>query len=389
MSQPISLPLTRGALSAAMLALFAAPALARGPGVGCDGPDAPVKAVVDSARHAVVITLGPCRVPALGALDMPGMSMAGMNMPGMNMPDMDTPGAPAMHQMDMGMEHGPGHEDVRVHFRWPADVWMRGFDLRLYDANHHRLDQPTTMHHFELLDFDRRQLVYPLVERVFGMGEETSSALVPKTVGLPLDRGMDMALYVMWNNHTDQPLDGVTFELTIRYSPRNLSPRPTIVLPFKADVNIHPGFGDAFDLPPGGGSRAALFTVGTSGRLLAVGGHLHDYGKELRLEDAATGHVLARVEAERRPDGTVTGVTHGLYGVLGRGPHLIAGHQYRLVAVYEGSPADSIKGAMGVMGGIFAPDHYRRWPAIDRHNPDYLIDLNPPGPRAISQAGPQ
>jgi hypothetical protein len=378
LSQPLPLPLTRAIFAAAMLAFFASSAAAtsaipldvsRGPGADCNGPDAPVKAVVDSARHAVVITLGPCRVPALGAMDMPGMSMAGM---------------PAMHHMDMDMEHGPGHEDVRVHFRWPADVWMRGFDLRLYDASHHRLDQPTTMHHFELLDFDRRQLVYPLVERVFGMGEETSSALVPKTVGLPLDRGMDMALYVMWNNHTDQPLDGVTFELTIKYSPRNLSPRPTIVLPFKADVNIHPGYGDGFDLPPGGGSRSALFTVGTSGRLLAVGGHLHDYGKELRLEDLSNGHVLARVRAERRPDGTVLGVDHGLYGVLGRGPHLIAGHQYRLVAVYQGSPADSIRGAMGVMGGIFAPDHYRRWPAIDRHNPDYLIDLNPPALPAIS-----
>jgi hypothetical protein len=380
--------LSRTAFAAAMLvsltspaaatsAPFAAPGAARAG--GCDGPDAPVKAVVDSARHAVVITLGPCRVPALGAMDMPGMSMAGMDMPGM----------PAMHHPGMAMESGPGHEDVRVHFRWPADVWMRGFDLRLYDANHHRLDQPTTMHHFELLDFDRRQLVYPLVERVFGMGEETSSALVPKTVGLPLDRGMDMALYVMWNNHTDQPLDGVTFELTIKYSPRNLSPRPTIVLPFKADVNIHPGYGDAFNLPPGGGSHSALFTVGTSGRLLAVGGHLHDYGKELRLEDPSTGRVLARVRAERRPDGTVLGVDHGLYGVLGRGPHLVAGHQYRLVAVYEGSPADSIRGAMGVMGGIFAPDHYRRWPAINRHDPDYLIDLNPPALPAISQANPR
>jgi len=371
LSQRTPLPLTGAALAAALLA-FAPPATATSatlaPGLGCAGPDAPVKAVVDSARHAVVITLGPCRVPALGAMDMPGMSMA------------------PMHDMDMSMGHGPGHEDVRVHFRWPADVWMRGFDLRLYDANHHRLDQPTTMHHFELLDFDRRQLVYPLVERVFGMGEETGSALVPKTVGLPLDRGMDMALYVMWNNHTDHPLDGVTFQLTIKYAPRNLSPRPTIVLPFKADVNIHPGYGDAFDLPPGGGSHSALFTVGTSGRLLAVGGHLHDYGKEIRLEDPATGHVLARVRAERRPDGTVLGVNHGLYGVLGRGPHLVAGHQYRLVAVYQGSPADSIRGAMGVMGGIFAPDHYRRWPALDRRDPAYLIDLNPPALPAISQA---
>jgi hypothetical protein len=73
----------------------------------------------------------------------------------------------------------------------------------------------------------------------------------------------------------------------------------------------------------------------------------------------------------------VTGVSHGLYGILGRGPHLIAGRQYRLVAVYQGSPADSIRGAMGMMGGIFAPDHYARWPKLDRSNPDYIVDLNP------------
>jgi hypothetical protein len=320
----------------------------------CGGPDAPLATVVDSAHDTVIITLGPCRVPAMGAMDMGAMSRMAM------------------------MSHGPGHEDVRVHFRWPADVWMRSFDLQLLDPAGHRLNQATTMHHMELLNFDRRQLVYPLVERVFGMGEETSGAAIPKTVGLPLDAGTDMALYVMWNNHTDHDLEGVTFRLAIRYSPRNLAPRPTIVLPFKADVNIHPGAGDAFDLPPGGGSRWAVFTVGTSGRLLAVGGHLHDFGKELRLEDARNGKVLARVRARRLADGEVTGVTHGRYGVLGRGPHLVAGRPYRLVAVYEGSPADSIRGAMGLMGGIFAPDHYDRWPRLDRRDPAYLIDLHPP-----------
>jgi hypothetical protein len=116
-----------------------------------------------------------------------------------------------------------------------------------------------------------------------------------------------------------------------------------------------------------------------SGRLLAVGGHLHDYGKELRLEDVATDKVLTRVHALRTPGGEVTGVSHGLYGILGRGPHLVAGRQYRLVAVYQGSPTDSIRGAMGLMGGIFAPDDYRTWPKLDRTNPDYLIDLNPQG----------
>ena len=141
----------------------------------CRGPDAPITTVVDSIRHAVVITLGPCTVPALGTMNMGRMS-----------------------DMEM-MVHSPGHEDVRARFRWPANVWMRSFDLKLYDRNHHRLDQPTTMHHMELLNFDRRQIIYPMVERVFGMGEETSGAKIPKSVGLPLDAGMDMGLYVMWN----------------------------------------------------------------------------------------------------------------------------------------------------------------------------------------------
>ena len=336
------------------------------PGNSCKGPDAPVRTVVDSAKHAVIITLGPCVVPALGAMDMPGMGMSDMEM----------------------MEHGPGHEDVRVHFRWPADVWMRSFDLKLFDKNHQRLNQPTTMHHMELLNFDRRQVIYHMVERVFGMGEETGGAKVPKSIGLPLEAGMDMALYVMWNNHTDKPIDGVTFQLTIDYSPRNLAPRPTIVLPFKTDVNLHPGYGDAFDLPPGGGSKSSVFTMEVSGRLLAVGGHLHDYGKELRLEDVETGKVLAQVNAERKPGGEVTGVSHGLYGVFGRGPHLVAGRRYRIVAVYQGSPTDSIRGAMGLMGGIFAPDHYRKWPKIDRTDPAYIIDLNPPGQTAMTAAQP-
>ena len=158
------------------------------PGRGCEGPDSPVAAVVDSARHVVVITLGPCRVPALGAMDMRGMS--GMAM----------------------MSHGPGKEDVRVHFRWPADVWMRSFDLQLFDRDHRRLTQAITMHHMELLNFDRRQVIYPMVERVCGMGEETAGVRLPKSIGLPLDAGMDMGLYVMWNNHTDTAIDGVTFQ---------------------------------------------------------------------------------------------------------------------------------------------------------------------------------
>jgi hypothetical protein len=338
---------------------------ARSASPDCTGPEAPLQTAVDSAKHTVTITLGPCLVPAMGAMDMHAMPDMGMGM--------------KHHQHDMG------GENVRVHFRWPADVWVRSFDLKLFDQNHHPLQQPATIHHMELFNFDRRQVVYPMVERILGIGEETDGVKLPKTVGMPLDAGMDLELAVMWNNQTDKDMHGVTLQLTMGYSPRNLTPKPTIVLPFKVDVNSQPGSGDAFDLPPGGGTRSTVFTVGVSGRLIAAGGHLHDYGKEVRLEDVATGKVLARVEAQRTADGEVTGVSHGLYGIRGRGVHLIAGRQYRLVAVYEGSPTDSIHGAMGLMGGIFAPDDYAKWPQIDRKDPDYIRDVSSSGQLAATR----
>ena len=48
--------------------------------------------------------------------------------------------------------------------------------------------------------------------------------------------------------------------------------------------------------------------------------------------------------------------------------------------------ADSIRGAMGLMGGIFAPDHYHRWPKIDRRDRRISIDLHPPA-ATVAQAG--
>src|SRR5260221_12589912 len=127
---------------------------------------------------------------------------------------------------------------------------MRGCDRQISDKHHRGWTYPATIHHMELLNFDRRQVLYPMVERLLGIGEETGGAKVPKSVGLPLDAGMDMGLAVMWNNQTDADLEGVTLQLAIGYFPRNIVPAPAGVLPFKVDVKNPPGALDAFDLAP-------------------------------------------------------------------------------------------------------------------------------------------
>ena len=332
----------------AVFALFTAPQRASAQDNPCQSEHPPMKIVVDSVHHDVVITVGPCTLPPM-PMDMSEMEMGG------------------------GGEYS-GKVDIRTRFLWPVSGYLRGWELTMLDSLGHALPQ-ATMHHMELVNFDRRQLVYTMAERVLGIGEETQGTRIPKSVGMPLTKGSHMGLYIMWNNTTSTDMKGVSLQLRMPWAHINLTPRPVQVLPFKVDVNMHPGKGDAFDFPEGAGSKAKEFTVPIGGRLIAIGGHLHDYGKELRIEDVATGRVIARVRANRRPDGSVTSVTHRLFGVLGRGPRLVPGRKYRLVAVYENPAGKPIMAAMGLIGGVIAPDNIKNWPKVNYTDPDYVTDL--------------
>jgi hypothetical protein len=117
------------------------------------------------------------------------------------------------------------------------------------------------------------------------------------------------------------------------------------------------------------------FTLPLSGHLLAAGGHLHEHGMSLRIEDAETGNVIVRVISDRAPDGTVRGVSRHLFGIFSEGPRLLAQHRYLLVVSYENPTSDSLPAVMGVFGGLFVPDHPEQWPQLVRSNPMYLADL--------------
>ena len=63
-------------------------------------------------------------------------------------------------------------------------------------------------------------------------------------------------------------------------------------MPIYMDVNLTVGGSNTFDVPPGKSTKSFEFTLPVGGRLLGVGGHMHDYGVRVRLEDAETGKVI-------------------------------------------------------------------------------------------------
>ena len=308
-----------------------------------DEPKATVQ--VDSARREVVVTAGPFDVAAMP----PGMKHEAMD----KMEDHSTP---------------------VLRFEWPVAGWLRGFRVEVVDAAGNPVDR-RVIHHLIGVNFDRRQLLYPAVERLFGIGRETEDMSVPRSIGVPMKPGYRMGMYMAWQNETGKDLNGIRILVRLSYSPANLNPRPMDALPLYMDVNLTVGASNTFDVPAGRSEKAWEFTMPTSGRMLGFSGHLHDYGSSVRLEDVESGKVIATIKATRASDGKILKISRSLPGVSGDGIALKGGKVYRVVAVYDNPTGETVAAAMGHMSGIFAPDDMGAWPVLDLSNTTLQDDL--------------
>ena len=300
--------------------------------VGGDDPRATVE--VDRAKREVVITAGPFHVPSM---------------------------PPGMKHEDMAMMND--HNTPLVRFEWPVDGWLRGFSVEVEDGNGKPVDR-RIVHHLIGVNFDRRQLLYSNIERLFGVGQETEPVSVPNSIGVPMSSGARLGMYMAWQNETGADLDNIKIRVRMLYSPPNLNPRPVSVLPLYMDVNLI-GALNLFDVPQGRSEKSWEFTMPMGGRLLGYSGHLHDYGVSVRLEDVASGKVIGTVTGTRTPDGKLAKISRSLPGVGGDGLRLRAGRTYRVVGTYDNPTGATIPGAMAHITGIFAPDDISKWPKID------------------------
>lgn len=298
---------------------------------------------VDEQRHTLTVTIGPFHV-----VQSPSM-----------MGDM------------MMMRRNDDH--LEGAFSWPVNTRFRGVKLEVIDSAGRPLPR-RLLHHTYMVNFDRRQLVEPISECPFSFGEETQDITIPGALGLPMAAGMRLGIVIMWDNLTGHDVDGAYVRYTFLLNARHRQPAPLDILPFFVDVHHINGGTDGFEVPPGGLVVTKQFTVAASGHLLAASGHLHDHAVMMRLEDAANGHVLAKVLTRRDSTGHTLAVERPIFALWHRGPHLRAGHPYRLVVVYDNPTSDTLINAMGMMGGLYSPDRLRDWPAVDPRNADYRAD---------------
>jgi hypothetical protein len=236
------------------------------------------------------------------------------------------------------------------------------------------------------VNFERRQLAYPALERFFGIGTETGDVELPPSIGVPMSAGQQLAFYASLHNDTGQDLHRVYVRVAMDYTSRSRREDVTEVLPVYFDTDNRIGESNMWDVRPGQSEKAWEFTVPVSGGLLGVTGHLHDYGRHVRLEDAEPGRVLVQLDGRRDREGRIEAVETRIFrkwlGLRSDPLRLEAGRRYRVVGVYE-SPLEAtvVDGAMAHIVGIFAPDDMSEWPELDADNEWVRLDLSAlPGP---------
>lgn len=331
-------------LSLALLAVL--PAL---PPLALTPDHRPLTITVDSARREVTVRVGPFTIAAMPK----GMAYA-----------------------EAHAHHGPGMGVPFLSFDWPVTGWLRGFRLGLTDGSGRPLSRQL-IHHVAMVNVERRALLQDAVERILAAGQETEDVMLPASIGLPLTAGTEVGLLAAWANETGAEIPDAYLTVTVSWTLANRSVRPVDVLPLYLDVHYQGvGQSNSYDLPPGASSRSTEFTLPVAGRLMGVGGHLHQHARDLVLEDLDAGRTVLQLKAQVSRAGELAGVERKVFGVRGDGLRLHAGRRYRLTARYDNPTGQTIpNGAMGIMIGLFAPGEMARWPTLDAGNSGIQADL--------------
>jgi hypothetical protein len=316
-----------------------------------------------SRTAPVFLALGIALVPSLTGV--PGSPRAGSDVVRytMELPAVD---------LEPHADHHDAPQPPAVEVVLPVGGMVRGFTVEVVDRDGAPVP-PTILHHVQLFDPARRDLFNPYMLRVVGAGGETGGGSVPWPFGYRVEAGDTLLVAAMLHNPTGSEYAGVTVRLSLEFS-RGGMPGRRPIHPFFHHVT-DPDSSTSYDLPPGRSEQSWEITPEVDGRILGMGGHLHRYGVEVRLEDVTRGQVLWTGKATLDEDGHVVSITRGIFALRGGIP-LRSDRRYRVVAVHDNPTGATLVGeGMGTLGGVVRLARGASWPRADRSDPRYLADL--------------
>ena len=281
-------------------------------------------------------------------------------------------------EFDIGpVDLAVGMEHLRLPIQmaeFPVAGWIHGFEIEMVDAEGNKIPLDL-LHHVNFIDPDKRELFSSTARRVMAAGRETTREKMSELIGYPVSDGDRMLISAMFANPLESDFNESHLIVRFFYSTESDGMfQPRDVYPFYLDV-MGPIGGKDFPVTPGKTVQHWEGKPAVDGRILAIGGHLHDHASKLTLVDVTAGKTIWETEPSVNSDGRVTGVPSGMFmWTLGR--KIYADHTYRVSAEYD-NPLDvpAPDGGMGAIGGVVWVGKDTVWPEFDRTDDMYVADL--------------
>lgn len=249
----------------------------------------------------------------------------------------------------------------------PVDGWLIAFHPRLVDAAGNS-EPNKLLHHVALWNTVRPDFLCPnKEEHVFGAGGEMNDWPAVPGFGYRVHPGDRIRIETMYGNPTGTDYPSTYLEVRIEY--RKAGPGgESLKSVYPAWFDVMGCRNSGYDLAPGKSAADHQFTLGYSGVLLGVGGHLHDYGRRLTLGNITRKEDIATLDAKLDPDGHLLGMPIEVFSARG-GDRLEKGEVLEVKATYDNPTGRNLtKGAMGIVVGYFLPDQDAELAALVHHS---------------------
>jgi hypothetical protein len=235
----------------------------------------------------------------------------------------------------------------------PIDGWLLGYTPRLVDANGNAVPG-IVLHHVAFWNESRPDfLCQNKEEHIFGAGSEMTNWSAIPGYGYAVKMGDKIRVETMVHNPTAIGYDKVYLEVTVPIQYATTAPALKSFYPAWMDVKSCGSSG--YNLPAGKSEMRGIVTVKYDGVLLGVGGHMHDYGKQIVLEDVTRKETVATLDAKLDEKGHLLEMPVKMFLQDG-GYKFAAGDQLRISATYDNPTGELLhEGAMGIVVGYFVP----------------------------------
>ena len=264
--------------------------------------------------------------------------------------------------------HQTHHEIAQApnqYFTIPLDGWLTAYHPQLTDAAGRRLPN-RLLHHVAFFNMARADFLCPQKpEHIFGAGGEMNDWPDQPGFGYLVHKGDRILVSAMFHNTSAMSYSQVFLEVQMDYQ--------TVAAAATERKSIYPAWFDVkgcgpsgYDLTPGRNVTSDQFTLAYSGKLIGVGGHLHDYGRSLVLEDVTRNLTIATLNARLNAQYQMVSIPIKLFTGSGGYP-LKKGEVVKVTAIYNNPTGKPIpEGAMGIAVGYFLPDNGAEMNALAR-----------------------